>query len=119
MSAPLFTEDRCSSIADDDMEVCNAEVMLINRQNRPNQTFTTHSTGGRPTCTPSTMDYTTKGDPNQVPPVYINTAQVTTQNQFFTPTTFSFWMAATGAYMRLKIRFSMPDTWRTEIMHTY
>ena len=33
---------------------------------------------------PSTMDYTTQGDPNQVtPPVYINTAQGTAQNQFF------------------------------------
>ena len=43
----------------------------------------THSTGGRPTSTPSTMDYTTQGDPNQVPPVCINTAQATTQNQLF------------------------------------
>ena len=65
MSAPLFTEDRCSSISDDDVEVCNAEVMLINRPNRPNQTFTTHSTGGRPTFMPSTMDYTTQGDPTK------------------------------------------------------
>ena len=33
---------------------------------------------------PSTMDYTTQGDPIQVtPPVYINTAQATAQNQFF------------------------------------
>ena len=33
---------------------------------------------------PSTMDYTTQGDPNQVPPpVDINTAQATVQNQFF------------------------------------
>ena len=32
---------------------------------------------------PLTMDYTTQGDPNQVtPPVYINTAQATAQNQF-------------------------------------
>ena len=31
MSAPLFTEDRCSCISDDDVEVCDAEVMLINR----------------------------------------------------------------------------------------
>ena len=31
MSASLFTEDRCSSISDDDMEACNTEVMLINR----------------------------------------------------------------------------------------
>ena len=43
----------------------------------------THSTGGRPTSTPSTIDYTTQGDPNQIPLVYINTAQATTQNQFF------------------------------------
>ena len=79
-----------------------------------------HPTGGRPTSTPSTMDYTTQGDPNQVtPPVYINTAQTTAQNQFFHTNNFSFQMVATGTYMRLKIRFSMPDTWRTEIMHTY
>ena len=31
MSAPLFTADRCSSISDDDVEVCDAEVTLINR----------------------------------------------------------------------------------------
>ena len=37
---------------------------------------------------PSTMDYTTQGDPNQVPPVYINTAQVTTQNQLFRANNF-------------------------------
>ena len=43
----------------------------------------THSTGGRPTSTPSTMDYTTQGDPNQVPLVYINMAQATMQNKFF------------------------------------
>ena len=81
MSAPLFTEDRCSSISDDDKGVCNAEVTLINTWNRPNQTLMTQSTGGRPTSTPSTMDYTTQGDPNQVPPVYVNMAQATTQNQ--------------------------------------
>ena len=86
ISTPLFTEDRCSSISDDDM---NAEVMLINRKNKPNQPLTAYSTGGRPTSTPSTMDYTTQGDPNQVPPpVYINTAQATTQNQFFRTNNF-------------------------------
>ena len=31
MSASLFTEDRCSSISDDDVAVYNAEVTLINR----------------------------------------------------------------------------------------
>ena len=88
MSAPLFTEDRCSSISDDDVEVCDTELTLINRQNMPNQTFMTHSTGGRPTSTPSTMDYTTQGDPNRVPPVYINTAQGSTQNQLFCTNNF-------------------------------
>ena len=62
--------------------------MLINRRNKLNQTFTTHSIGGRPTSTPSTMDYTTQGDPNQVPQVYINTAQATTQNQLFRTNNF-------------------------------
>ena len=83
MSAPLFTEGRYSSNSDN-LEVCDAEITLINRRNRPNQTFTHHSTRGRPTSTPTTMDYTTQGDPNQVaPPMYINTAQATAQNQFF------------------------------------
>ena len=31
MSVPLFTEDRYSSSSDDDLEVCDAEIMLINR----------------------------------------------------------------------------------------
>ena len=84
MSAPLFTEDRYSSSSDDDLEVCNAEITLMNRWNKPDQTFTHHSTGGRPTSILTTMDYTTQGDPNQVaPPTYINTAQATVQNQFF------------------------------------
>ena len=85
ISTPLFTEDRCSSISNDDVDV---EVMLINRQNKPNQIFMTHTTGGRPTSTPSTMDYTTQGDSNQVPPVYINMAQATVQNQFFCTNNF-------------------------------
>ena len=31
MSAPLFVEDRYSSSSDYDLEVCDAEIMLINR----------------------------------------------------------------------------------------
>ena len=31
MSAPLFIEDRYNSSSDDDLEVCDAEIMLINR----------------------------------------------------------------------------------------
>ena len=88
LSAPLFTEDRYSSISNDDVELCDAEIMLINRPNKPNKTSTTHSTGGRPTSTPSTMDYITQGDPNQVPLVYINMAQTTKQHQFFCTNNF-------------------------------
>ena len=89
MSAPLFTEDRYSSSSDDDLEVCDAEITLINRQNRPNQTFMHHSTRGRPTSTLTTMDYTTQGDPNQVAPLtYLNTALATAQNQCFRTNNF-------------------------------
>ena len=89
MSAPLFVEDKYSSSSDDDLEVCDAEIMLINRRNRPNQTFMHHSAKERPTSMPTTMDYTTQGDPNQVaPPTYINTVQATTQNQFFRTNNF-------------------------------
>ena len=88
MSAPLITEDRYSSSSDDDLEVCDAEITLINRQNRPNQTFTHHSAKGRPISMPM-MDYTTQGDLNQVaPPTYINTVQATAQNQFFCTNNF-------------------------------
>ena len=31
MSAPLFTEDKYSSNSDDDLEVCDAEMILINK----------------------------------------------------------------------------------------
>ena len=90
MSAPLFVEDRYSSSSDDNLEVCNAEIKLINRQNRPNQTFTHHSAKETPASMPTTMDYTTQGDPNQVAsPIYINTVQVRTQNQFCCTNNFS------------------------------
>ena len=89
MSAPLFTEDRYSSSSDDDLEVCDAEITLINRRNRPNKTFTHHSAKERPTSMPTTMDYTIQGDPNQVAPhTYINTVQDTAQNQFFCTNNF-------------------------------
>ena len=82
LSAPLFTEDRCSSISEEELEV-DAEVTLINRKNKPNRTFTHNSTTGRPTSTPTTMDYTTQDDPNQVAPstplMFMST---TTKNQF-------------------------------------
>ena len=82
LSAPLFTEDRCSSTPEEELEV-DAEVTLINRRNKPNRMFTHNSTTGRPMSTLTTMDYTTQGDPNQVAPstplMFMST---TTKNHF-------------------------------------
>ena len=89
MSAPLFTEDRYSSSSEDDLAMCDSEVTQINRQNEPPWAFAPDSTTERPTSTPTTMDYTTQGDPNQeTPPTYNNTAQATAQNQFFRTNNF-------------------------------
>ena len=83
MSAPLFTEDRHSSSSEDDLAMCDAEITQINRQNELSPASTPNLMTERPTSTPTTMDYTTQGNPNQVaPPTYINTAQATAQNQF-------------------------------------
>ena len=84
MSAPLFTEDRYSSSSEDDLVMCDAEITQINRQNEPSQAFTHNSTRGRPTSTPTTMDYTTQGDPNQIAPSTLIDTLVKdkTQNQF-------------------------------------
>ena len=111
MSAPLFTEDRYSSSSEDDLVMCDAEITQINRQNEPPWAFAHNLTTERPTSTPTRMDYTTQGDPNQVaPPMYINTAQATAQNQFFHTNNFSFHTVATDAFMISGIRSSMPDT---------
>ena len=91
LSAPLFTEDRCSSRSEE-LEV-DAEVTLINRRNKPNRTFTHNSTTGRPISTLTTMDYTTQGDPNQVAPstplnMFMSTTtknQLLGTNNFFIP----------------------------------
>ena len=81
LSAPLFTEDRCSSTSGEELEV-DAEVTLINRRNKPNRTFTHNSTTGRPISTPTTMDYTTQGDPHQAPSTPLMFMSTTTKNQF-------------------------------------
>ena len=83
VSAPLFAEDRCSSTSEEELEV-DTEVTLINRRNKPDRMFTHNSTTGRPTSTPTTMDYTTRSDLNQVAPstplnMFMST---TTKNQF-------------------------------------
>ena len=90
LSAPRFTEDRCSSTPEEELEV-DTEVTLINRRNKPNRTFTHNPTTGRPTSTPTTMDYTTQGDLSQVAPstplMFMST---TTKNNFLALIIFSF-----------------------------
>ena len=69
--------------------MCNAEITQINRQNELPGAFANNLTTERPTSTPTSMNYTTHGDPNQVaPPTYINTAQATAQNQFLRTNNF-------------------------------
>ena len=69
--------------------MCDAEITQINRQNELSPASTPNLMTERPTSTPTTMDYMTQGDPNQVaPPTYINTAQATAQNQFLRTNNF-------------------------------
>ena len=67
LSAPLFREDGYSSTSEEETEA-EAEVTLINGRNQPNRTFAHNSTTERSMSTPTTTDYTTQGDPNQVSP---------------------------------------------------
>ena len=80
MSAPLFTEDRCSTSTDDDQEICDAEVSIITRQT-PVQNATMSIPLTRPVSTPSTLDYSTHGDQSQVAPPATNAYS---QNNFTT-----------------------------------
>ena len=92
LSAPLFKEDRYSSTSEEETEV-DTKVTLINGRNQPNRTFVHNSTTEKPTSTPTTMDYTTQGDPNQVSPstppnMFMPTATETEflgTNNFFIP----------------------------------
>ena len=118
LSAPLFTEDRCSSTPEEELEV-DAEVTLIIRRNKPDRTFTHNSTTGRPTSTPTTMDYTTQGDPSQVAPsTHLIFMSTTTKTNFLVLIIFSFQMVETGVYMMSVIKFSTQVTWRTATTHT-
>ena len=67
LSAPVFKEDRYTSTSEEETEV-DAEVTLINGRNQLNRTFMHNSTTEKPMSTPTTMDYTTQGDPSQVSP---------------------------------------------------
>ena len=120
LPAPLFKEDRYSSTSEEETEV-DAEVTLINGRNQPNRMFAHNSTTEKPMSTPTTMDYTTQGDPNQVssstPPPPICSCQLLQKLNFLALTIFSFQMVATGVYIRSIIKFSTQVTWRMATMH--
>ena len=66
LSPPLFTEGRYNTSTDDDQENCDAEVSKITRQQTPSQATTLVMSPKRPVLTPSVVDYSTQGDPDQV-----------------------------------------------------
>ena len=118
LSAPLFKEDRYSSTSEEETEA-DAEVTLINGRNQPNRTFAHNSTTERPMSTPTTTDYTTQGDPNQVSPPtpLICSCQLLQKPNFLALTIFLCQMVATGIYIRSIIKFSMQVTWRMATTH--
>ena len=89
-SAPLFKEDKYSSISEEETEV-DAEVTFIHGRNQPNRTFAHNPTTERPMSTPMTADYTTQGDPNaspSTPNLFRSTAtdiEFLGTNNFFVP----------------------------------
>ena len=66
LSVPLFTEDRYSTSTDNDQDNCDAEITTITRWWMPSQVTTMVMSPPRPVSTPSTVDYSTQGDPNQI-----------------------------------------------------
>ena len=68
LSAPLFTEDIYSTSTDNDQENCDAEVSMITRWRSPSQVTTTVMSPKGPVSTPSMVDYSIQGDPNQIAP---------------------------------------------------
>ena len=119
LSAPLFTEDRYSSTSEEETEV-DTEVTLINGRNQPNRTLAHNSTTEKPMSTPTTMDYTTQGDPNQVSPStspLICSCQLLQKPNFLALTIFSCQMVATGVHIRSIIKFSTQVTWRMATTH--
>ena len=68
LSAPLFTEGRYSTSTDNDQENCDAEVSKITRWQTPSQVTIIVMSPKRPVLTPSMVDYSNQGDPNQIAP---------------------------------------------------
>ena len=65
-SDPLFKEDKYSSTSEEETEA-DTEITFIHGRNQPNGTFAHNPMTERPTYTPTTVDYTTQGDPDTSP----------------------------------------------------
>ena len=90
-SAPLFKEDRYSSTLEEESEV--DEVTFIHDKN--NGLFSNHQ-AERPTLTPMTSDYTTRGDPNASPSNLFKSSDMSDEflgtNNFFVPDGSNRWI---------------------------
>ena len=83
-SAPLFKEDKYSSISEEESE--EDEVTFIH--GKSNGMFSNHQ-AKRPTLTPMTSDYTTQGDPDASPSNLFRSNDISDEflgtNNFFVP----------------------------------
>ena len=83
-SAPLFKEDKYSSISEEESEA--DEVTFVH--GRSNSTFANHQ-AERPISTPTTSDYTTQGDPDASPSNLFRSNVISDEflgtNNFFMP----------------------------------
>ena len=84
-SASLFKEDKYSSTSEEESEV-EAEVTFLHNRSRPSGMFANNQTE-RPTSTPMTSDYMTKGDPDASPSA-LNLFRSTTHNKFLNTNNF-------------------------------
>ena len=65
-SDPLFKEDKHSSTSEEETKA-DTEITFIHGRNQPNRMFAHNPTTERPMSTPTTVDYTTQGDPDTSP----------------------------------------------------
>ena len=65
-SALLFKEDKYSSTSEEETEA-DAEITFIHSRNQPNGMLVNNLMTERPISTPTTVDYTTQGDPDASP----------------------------------------------------
>ena len=117
LSVPLFTEDRYSTSTDNDEDNCDAEITTITRRWTPSQATTMVMSPPRPVSTPSTVDYSTQGNPNQVAPQgnyeYTKTIQPC---PFNTLIIISFQMEAIDTSMTYGTKHSTVAYWKMDIM---